>query len=159
MKSTAFAVPIGLAVTLFVGLAPSTSWGQSGPAKIKLITTETDYGKRHDIMEGEDFVFSPDRKRLAYWAYEPSKVKYDPNGPSLYKKVHAVVNGVPGKLYDYVYYDNPRASNQPSGDIIFSPDSRHIAYRGLRGTSGSFAMPIAFPASVRNRLLEIAGVH
>ncbi len=89
---------------------------------VKLITKETPFGKRHNAVN-DDFFFSPDGKRLAYWAWTPPTKS----------KMFVVVNGVAGKPYDYVELSKPRSGTVPPGEISFSPDSRHMAYRGHRG--------------------------
>jgi len=112
-------------------LLPPVCLAQNAANTIKLLTEETTFGKRYEVAAVLDngLTFSRDGKRLAYWSWQ-----MDPAGTGYYlPKVYVVVNGVRGKLYDCVDYENPRAATFPPGDFIFSPDSRHLAYRALQG--------------------------
>ena len=72
--------------SLFLGLAavslclpPLVARAQNNERNVKLITTETPFGKRYREFNDE-FFFSPDGKRLAYWALTGAPP--DPNGPN-----------------------------------------------------------------------------
>lgn len=102
---------------------------QNNERNVKLITKETAFGKRHRVFN-DDFFFSPDGKRLAYWALTGAPP--DPKGPNEKDWVRLIVNGVPSQRYDYTSNESAYAVSQPPGTPIFSPDSKHLAYRALR---------------------------
>jgi len=68
-------------------------------------------GLYHPIC-GSDFVFSPDGKRFAHSAWRGEEVTHG--------KWVVVVDGVEGKEYD------------TARDVVFSPDSKHVAYQAIR---------------------------
>jgi Tol biopolymer transport system component len=106
-------------------------------------------GKIYELIES--IVFSPDSKKIAYSGQ-----------PTWNQSSRVIVNGIEGKLYNYTWREifspdsqhfayvadkrNPTRScavidgkedveyegNSPTGDIIFSADSKHNAYRVLR---------------------------
>ncbi len=122
--------------TLFFGLAavflclpPLVPRAQNAERNVKLITKETSFGKRHREF-GDVFFFSPDGKRLAYWAW--TLPPPEPDAPYKRDYVRMVVNGVPGQRYDYTSKESAYAASHPPGTPIFSPDSKHLAYRALR---------------------------
>lgn len=117
---------------VFLCLPSLAARAQETKRNVKLITKETSFGKRYRIIAeyNNHLVFSPDGNRLAYWAWTlpPS----EPDAPYKRDYVRIVVNGVPGKAYDYTDADTPHDSSHPPGTPIFSPDSKHLAYRALR---------------------------
>jgi hypothetical protein len=125
---------LALLVCIAFFLSPQWSRAQEAWPQVKLDTQETSFGKRLRIVSEHNnkLIFSPDGKRLAYWAW--TMPPPDPDGPYRKDYVRVVVNGVPGKPYDYTDADTPHDSSHPPGTPIFSPDSQHLAYRALRGT-------------------------
>lgn len=118
----------GLAAA-FLCLPPLVARAQNSERNVKLITKETPFGKRHREFNDE-FFFSPDGKRLAYWALTGAPPK--PDAPYEKDWVQLIVNGVPGQRYDYTSSESAYANSHPPGVPIFSPDSKHLAYRALR---------------------------
>lgn len=78
------------------------------------MTTQFDY-----LPWGYHVDWSPDMKKVAYWA-------------TTEKGMYLVVNGVAEKSYDVQEDGSPRGGLIPP-DIVFSPDSQHYAYLAQRG--------------------------
>lgn len=112
----------------------SLTWSPDG----KHLTYAAQSGERYfcvvDGVEGKAclsvyaLTFSPDSKRLAYMAEMPQKA--GENAPAAQERICVVVNGVEGKAYQQIArpeYERRR--------IVFSADSKHLAYYAAAGNT------------------------
>ena len=80
-------------------------------------------GKPYAVIDGQP-IFSPDGRRVAYVAATVSEGRLS---------WHVIVDGVEGKGYDGVVIPRAeRASGVPGAALLFSPNSRRVAYIALR---------------------------
>jgi Tol biopolymer transport system component len=85
-------------------------------------------GKAYDMVHVVSLTFSPDSKRLAYMAEIPQKA--GENAPAAQERICVVVNGVKGKAYQQI--GRPEYERQR---IVFSADSKHLAYYAAAGNT------------------------